>query len=57
MENIHRKVDYVPGSTDIETTAEAALEAGKGVCQDHAHILISRRPADGPAGPFMFPVI
>ncbi|NIB08440.1 transglutaminase N-terminal domain-containing protein, partial [Agrobacterium radiobacter] len=41
MENIHDKVDYVPGSTDIETTAETALEAGKGVCQDHAHILIS----------------
>ncbi|CDN92324.1 MULTISPECIES: transglutaminase family protein [Rhizobium/Agrobacterium group] len=41
MENIHRKVQYVPGSTDTETTAETALEAGKGVCQDHAHILIS----------------
>ncbi|MCZ7889060.1 transglutaminase family protein, partial [Agrobacterium salinitolerans] len=41
MENIHRKVEYMPGATDIETTAEAALEAGKGVCQDHAHILIS----------------
>ncbi|MBG0512087.1 transglutaminase family protein, partial [Agrobacterium sp. MOPV5] len=41
MENIHRKVEYVPGATDIETTAETALEAGKGVCQDHAHILIS----------------
>ncbi|CUX28770.1 transglutaminase family protein [Rhizobium oryzihabitans] len=41
MENIHRKVQYMPGSTDTETTAETALEAGKGVCQDHAHILIS----------------
>lgn len=41
MENIHRRVAYVPGSTDIETTAETALEAGKGVCQDHAHLVIS----------------
>lgn len=41
MENTHRKVQYMPGSTDTETTAETALEAGKGVCQDHAHILIS----------------
>ncbi|MBO9109432.1 MULTISPECIES: transglutaminase family protein [Agrobacterium] len=41
MEKINSKVEYVPGSTDTETTAELALEAGKGVCQDHAHILIS----------------
>ncbi|NWJ26885.1 transglutaminase family protein [Rhizobium sp. RM] len=41
MENIHRKVEYVPGATDPETTAELALETGKGVCQDHTHILVS----------------
>lgn len=35
------QVDYVPGSTDAETTAEQALAAGRGVCQDHAHIFIS----------------
>lgn len=32
-------VDYVPGATQAHTTAAEALEAGEGVCQDHAHIL------------------
>lgn len=35
------QVEYVPGTTDAATTAEQALTAGKGVCQDHAHIFIS----------------
>jgi transglutaminase-like putative cysteine protease len=35
------QVEYVPGSTGTETSAEQALAAGKGVCQDHAHIMIS----------------
>ncbi|MDE8651412.1 transglutaminase family protein [Novosphingobium album (ex Liu et al. 2023)] len=34
-------VEYVPGTTDTTTSAEQALAAGQGVCQDHAHILIS----------------
>lgn len=38
---IAAQVEYVPGSTDVGTTAEQALTAGKGVCQDHAHIFIS----------------
>jgi transglutaminase-like putative cysteine protease len=33
-------VPYTAGSTDAETTAEAALAARQGVCQDHAHIFI-----------------
>ena len=33
-------VRYEPGMTDVDTSAEAALEAGHGVCQDHAHIFI-----------------
>lgn len=41
METIHESVAYEPGSTDTETTAEQALEAGKGVCQDHAHLFIA----------------
>ncbi|MCJ8519499.1 transglutaminase-like putative cysteine protease [Pseudorhizobium tarimense] len=41
MNAIHKQVAYVPGATDSETTAEQALEAGRGVCQDHAHIMIS----------------
>lgn len=34
-------VEYVPGATDVGTTAEQALMVGKGVCQDHAHVFIS----------------
>ena len=33
-------VKYETGSTDVHTTGEQALEEGKGVCQDHAHIFI-----------------
>lgn len=48
IERMHRlcngirdHVDYLPYQTDAETTAVAAFEAGAGVCQDHAHVLIS----------------
>lgn len=41
MEALYREFSYVPGSTDIRTTAAGALEQRKGVCQDYAHILIS----------------
>jgi transglutaminase-like putative cysteine protease len=34
-------VGYVPGTTDAQTTAADALAAGRGVCQDHAHIFIA----------------
>lgn len=34
-------VEYAPGSTHIHTTAAEAFTDGQGVCQDHAHILIS----------------
>jgi len=33
-------VVYEKGVTDATTTAEQALELGKGVCQDHAHVFI-----------------
>jgi transglutaminase-like putative cysteine protease len=33
-------VPYATGATDAKTTAEAALEARQGVCQDHTHIFI-----------------
>lgn len=34
-------VRYETGKTEADTTCEAALELGHGVCQDHAHIFIS----------------
>ncbi len=41
MEAIHAAVEYKPGTSDTETTAEQALEAKSGVCQDHAHLFIA----------------
>lgn len=41
---------YQTGSTDVETTAETALNNGYGVCQDQAHAFISvARQLDIPA--------
>jgi transglutaminase-like putative cysteine protease len=40
-ELIAGKVRYEPGRTHAGTTAEAALEAGHGVCQDHSHLFIA----------------
>ena len=34
-------VDYLPGSTTVDVTAEEAVTRGRGVCQDHAHIFIA----------------
>lgn len=38
---VSEQIEYVPGATDVATTAEQALSDGKGVCQDHAHVFIS----------------
>lgn len=34
-------IEYAPGTTHVHTTAADAIADGKGVCQDHAHVLIS----------------
>jgi transglutaminase-like putative cysteine protease len=41
MRTVRDAVDYEIGSTHEHTTAAEALAAGKGVCQDHAHVFIS----------------
>lgn len=41
MNAVADEVDYVTGATSATTTAEQALQAGSGVCQDHAHIFIA----------------
>lgn len=41
MEQLYQDFRYVSGKTDIYTTAEEAMAANEGVCQDYAHILIS----------------
>ncbi len=38
---VHGAIRYEPGWTDADTRAEDALEKGRGVCQDHAHVFIS----------------
>lgn len=38
---IAEAVTYQIGETSVHTTAEDALKAGAGVCQDHAHVFIS----------------
>lgn len=38
---VREVIEYEPGITDADTTAEQALAAGRGVCQDHAHVFIS----------------
>lgn len=35
------KVQYTSGSTDVHTTALQAFEAGVGVCQDQAHVMVA----------------
>lgn len=35
------RIAYRPGTTTAHTTAAKALDQGEGVCQDHAHALIS----------------
>lgn len=41
MRCLHRDFTYVQGVTTMDTSAEAAWQLGKGVCQDYAHILIA----------------
>lgn len=50
MGKLHESMRFTPGATSTQTTAEQALEAGKGVCQDYTHIfLAAARSMDLPA--------
>ncbi len=40
-ELIHQRLEFAPGTTHSQTSAEEALELGSGVCQDHAHVFVS----------------
>ena len=44
---IRGEVAYQTGATEVGTTAEQALEATCGVCQDHAHIFIGAARLSG----------
>jgi transglutaminase-like putative cysteine protease len=41
LEAIANRVAYVTDTTNAATSAVEAFEAGRGVCQDHAHIFIA----------------
>lgn len=41
MNQLYQDMAYVPGVTNVDTTAEEAVALRQGVCQDYAHILIS----------------
>jgi transglutaminase-like putative cysteine protease len=44
---IRSQVAYQTGATGVGTTAEQAIEAACGVCQDHAHIFIGAARMSG----------
>jgi transglutaminase-like putative cysteine protease len=41
MEAVRGALQYEKGATDVTTTADGALEIGRGVCQDFAHVFIA----------------
>ena len=41
MSRIHSAMSYDDESTDVDTPALVALQQGKGVCQDFAHIMVA----------------
>lgn len=47
MHSLYAHFRYVPGSTNVRTTAADAWQKGTGVCQDYAHILITLCRLDG----------
>jgi len=38
---MHDMFEYVPGATDVGTTAGEALTARRGVCQDYTHVMLA----------------
>ena len=41
MHQVHDLLEYAPGSTNVQTSAQQAFEQKAGVCQDYAHLLIA----------------
>lgn len=41
LARVAETIAYEPGTTTVETSAAEALAAGRGVCQDHAHVFIA----------------
>src|SRR4051812_35443198 len=47
MNAVYTQLSYVPGATDVKTTADDVLALGRGVCQDFAHVLIASARCQG----------
>lgn len=47
MHAVHQAIKYEKGATTVKTTAAEALQIGKGVCQDYAHVMIAAARAAG----------
>lgn len=47
MHAVYSHFSYVPGSTDVKTTAAQAFDRAQGVCQDYAQVLIAACRAAG----------
>jgi transglutaminase-like putative cysteine protease len=41
MNEVHARIAYETGTSDAHTTAAEAFSEGRGVCQDHAHVMIA----------------
>lgn len=41
MNAVHSALRYTPGATTVSTTAAQAFAAGRGVCQDYAHVMLA----------------
>ena len=46
-EAIEERIEYTKGATGVKTTAIEAWEQKAGVCQDHAHVMLSAARAIG----------
>ena len=50
---VHDRLDYAAGSTGVATTAAQAFHAGRGVCQDFAHIYLALARQSGLAARYV----
>lgn len=41
MTAVNQAIQYERGATSVKTTADEALQLGKGVCQDYAHVMLA----------------
>ncbi len=47
MEHLHERIAYEVGTSQADTTAAEAFARGRGVCQDHSHLMVGMARALG----------